>query len=82
MILKLMIMCCLYTPELKLTTCSLCSIHDPYSTLETPVVTVLSIFTMAQRILAKHIRIISDYISAMNIEPIWLQNLEQIFFFL
>ena len=37
MILKLMIMCCLYTPELKLTTCSLCSIHDPYSTLETPV---------------------------------------------
>ena len=35
---------------------------------------------MAQRILAKHIRIISDYISAMNIEPIWLQNLEQFFF--
>ena len=37
MISKLMIMCFLYTPELKLTTCSLCSIHDPYSTLETPV---------------------------------------------
>ena len=37
MILKMMIMCCLHTPELKLTTCSLCSIHDPYSTLETPV---------------------------------------------
>ena len=41
MISKLMIMCCLYTPELKLTTCSLCSIHDPLLTLETAVTRLL-----------------------------------------
>ena len=37
MILKMMIMCCLHAPELNFTTCSLCSIHDPLSTLETAV---------------------------------------------